>query len=506
MTPPGIASKSRLDAHWAWAALQVRPASSQMRALASPVRDEQRRLAQLGAAERAWLAGRWTTDQNACWELRFSSNGGEALSCVLVARTHGADRDAVVAEAAALRGRLAAAPDHVVAEPVLDDGDVHRILADETPQTVVEIRKRLRWAWFDRPGAQRRVEAVIAPLTAGATTWNAVWHALAGRPVPTTIAVHLEPWPVPARLTSHLAELTRLYAALAGGRRGNPIWDVGSPPDPFAREAAEHHSEAARRYTGHCFRLRLSIAAAGPLDPGFAELVAATTGGVVCPVSPAELPTAARNLATLDRSWLDQTYRQGAPAGALAEPTRVLSDTIDLDEALVTFRLPYEAPDRPPLFTSPPSTGSGPGRTTSKRVFVSYVRDDAEQVEVLVRALRAAGYDPWLDRHRLVPGMRWKPQIRAEILRSDYFVACFSPQYWKNQTFMNEELIIAVDALRQMRRDRLWFVPVMLEKCAIPDHAIGAGETIADSLHYADFSTDWDEGFGQLVSALGPSS
>ncbi|MEV7036766.1 toll/interleukin-1 receptor domain-containing protein [Amycolatopsis sp. NPDC051061] len=521
MTPPGVAVESRPGAHWAWAALLLRPATTLSRTLAYPEVDEQRWLAQLAVAERAWISGRWTTEQHARWELRFGSNDGEALSCVLLARTHGSDRDAVVTAAAALRDRLAAMPGHVVAEPVLDDGEVRRLLHHPggTPQAAYEVRKRLRWAWRDPRETHRRVDAAITPLTAGATSWETVWHALAGQSAPTTVAVHLEPWSVPAQLTPHLTWLAGVYAGLAAGRSGNPIWNVGSPPDPFAREAAGRYSDAARRYTGRCFRLRVSIVSAGSLDPAFAELVAAATGGVVCPVAPAELPTVTRNLATLDRGWLELTHGQGAPAGELGEPARTLTDTVDAEEAPVAFRLPYELPGHLPLFTAPGRldrvvlggheeafTVSEPGQPPRKRVFVSYVQEDQDEVDRLVLGLREAGYDTWMDRDRLAPGMRWKSAIRDAILNGDSFVACFSPRYWKSRTYMNEELTIAVEQLRLMPRDRQWFMPVVFEDCELPDHPIGPGETIANSLQYADFSESWDKGFGQLVGALGPPS
>ena len=517
MTPPGVAIESSPGAHWAWVAVRMRPATTLARTLAYPEVDERRWLAQLAAAERAWLAGRWSDSRYSRWELRFSSNDGEALSCVLLGRTHGDDRDAVVAAAAALRDRLAAAPGHVVAEPVLDDGEVRRLL--RVPRDVYEVRKPLRWAWRDPRETGRRVEAAVTPLAAGATSWETIWHALAGKAVPTTIAVYLEPWAAPAQLGPYLTRLAGAYAGIAKGKRGNPIWNVASPPDPFAEEAAGRYADAARRYTGRCFRLRVSVASAGPLDPGFAELVAAATGGVVCPVAPAEAAEAARNLATLDRGWLDQTYGQGAPTGELADPARILTDPVDADEASAAFRLPYELPGHLPLFTAAGRldravlggheeafTVPEPGAPARKRVFVSYVQEDKADVDRLVVALRDAGYDTWMDRDRLAPGMRWKSAIRDAILRGDSFVACFSPRYWKSRTYMNEELTIAAEQLRLMPRDRQWFLPVVFETCDLPDHPIGPGETIADTLQYADFSESWDEGFRRLVSALGPPS
>jgi hypothetical protein len=157
------------------------------------------------------------------------------------------------------------------------------------------------------------------------------------------------------------------------------------------------------------------------------------------------------------------------------------------------------APAGPQLDVSPPSNDDiidpsamlgGIGRMTGRRVFVSYVRDDSKVVDWLVLALEAYGLDVWTDRKKLKAGMRWKSEIRRAIDGGDYFIACFSKAYThRTQTYMNEELIIAIERLRQMPRDRRWFIPVLLESTAIPDYQIGPGEMLAD-LQHIDLSTD----------------
>jgi hypothetical protein len=149
---------------------------------------------------------------------------------------------------------------------------------------------------------------------------------------------------------------------------------------------------------------------------------------------------------------------------------------------------------------APPASAPVRGGT---RVFVSYVREDLATVDRLVAALRDAGHDVWIDRGSLLPGMRWQQEIRKAIESGDYFLACFSPHYWKPQSYMNEELALAVARLRLMPRTRSWFIPIVLEPCELPDVPIGPGETIADSIQYADFTADWDAAVRQLVAALG---
>ncbi|HEX4701205.1 MAG TPA: toll/interleukin-1 receptor domain-containing protein [Pseudonocardiaceae bacterium] len=150
------------------------------------------------------------------------------------------------------------------------------------------------------------------------------------------------------------------------------------------------------------------------------------------------------------------------------------------------------------------STPPGPAPAGAKRIFVSYVREDLATVDVLVTSLRNAGYRVWIDHDSLLPGMRWQQEIRTAIAAGDYFLACFSPRYWKPQTYMNEELTIAITRLRQMPRTRNWFIPIILEPCELPDFPVGPGETISDTIQYADFSTNWETALGQLVAAIGP--
>jgi hypothetical protein len=126
-----------------------------------------------------------------------------------------------------------------------------------------------------------------------------------------------------------------------------------------------------------------------------------------------------------------------------------------------------------------------------------------EAADRLAAALRGSGFDVWLDRTHLLPGMRWQAEIRSAIQAGDYFITCFSPQYTgKQATYMNEELIVAAEQLRLMPRSRRWFIPVMLEKCEISDLPIGPGETLDKVIQYADFSQNWDTAFQAVVRSL----
>jgi hypothetical protein len=506
----GVVVSSTATAHWAWVGLRLLPAPTLAESRAYPDVEEPRLRAETSAADRAWLSGLWTTEHGARWEVRYTNHAQDRpVSCVLLGRVHGRDLAAVTAAAVSLRDRLAVTPGHVRAEPILDADEVRAGLAPLEP--AFELRKRLDWTWSGRRDSGRRVCFALAPLVAGHPSWEAVWHALARLPSPTTVGVCLAPYQPSAAFADRLRRLAVEYTGLAGSGRSSPMWKVESPPDPFAVTAAPGYVDAFRRYAGRCYRVRISVAAAGPVDPGFVALLGATTGTVACRVAPGEADGARRTLATMDREWFDETYRQGSPPGELDDAERILCDLVDEAEANAAFRLPYELPDHVPPFTASPTTGhrataggllEAIGAPKHKRVFVSYVGEDLDLVERLVLDLRQAGYDVWMDRSRLLPGQRWRQQIKRAIATADFFIACFSPRYWKDQTFMNEELIVAIERFRLMPRDRPWFIPAMLAECELPDHAFGPNETLAGDMQYADFGTDWHAALRRVLAVL----
>ncbi len=74
-------------------------------------------------------------------------------------------------------------------------------------------------------------------------------------------------------------------------------------------------------------------------------------------------------------------------------------------------------------------------------VFVSYVHENETDVRKLRDDLLKHGVRVWLDRHDIKPGTRWQDAIRKAIRSGDFFIACFSKQYYdKSKSYMNEEL------------------------------------------------------------------
>ena len=135
-------------------------------------------------------------------------------------------------------------------------------------------------------------------------------------------------------------------------------------------------------------------------------------------------------------------------------------------------------------------------------VFLSYVRDNRELVDRLASDLRDAGVTVWLDRNDIEPGARWQDAIERAIEGGRFFIACFSKEYReRDESYMNEELTLAIDRLRQRDPDSGWFVPVLLNETQIPKRRISAGQRL-DQINAVALYEDWEGGLHRLLKVL----
>jgi hypothetical protein len=137
-------------------------------------------------------------------------------------------------------------------------------------------------------------------------------------------------------------------------------------------------------------------------------------------------------------------------------------------------------------------------------VFISYVREDAHHVDRLQHSLEAAGVLVWRDTIDLRPGEDWRTKIRRAITDDALvFIACFSQKSLaRHRAYQNEELVLAIEQLRERSVEDPWFIPVRLDECDIPDRDIGGGRTLR-SIHHVDlFGDRFDKGAERIIDAV----
>lgn len=141
-----------------------------------------------------------------------------------------------------------------------------------------------------------------------------------------------------------------------------------------------------------------------------------------------------------------------------------------------------------------------------KHVFISYCHENRTIVDRLCQALASHDIHIWLDRDNIGPGTPWKQAIQQAIQHGDFFIACFSTEVnARNQTYMSEELKVAIEELHRRPVDKVWFIPVKLNECEIPDIDIGGGETLRN-LQYIDLHENWETGIQRLLNTISVTS
>ncbi len=102
------------------------------------------------------------------------------------------------------------------------------------------------------------------------------------------------------------------------------------------------------------------------------------------------------------------------------------------------------------------------------QIFISYASEDLDRVRPIYVALKDAGYDPWLDKERLLPGENWHVEITKAIGESGFFLACFSRVANNKSGYVQRELRRGLEILEEQPEGRIYVVPVRLEPCDLP--------------------------------------
>jgi HEAT repeat protein len=135
-------------------------------------------------------------------------------------------------------------------------------------------------------------------------------------------------------------------------------------------------------------------------------------------------------------------------------------------------------------------------------VFISYVRQNRDVVDKLAKELTNRGVVVWLDRHNIDPGGRWRDAIKKAIQSGTFFIACFSKEYnERDKTYMNEELTLAIDELRERPSDKTWFIPILINEARIPSRRISNAEDLS-ALQATMLYEDWESGINRILRAL----
>lgn len=116
-----------------------------------------------------------------------------------------------------------------------------------------------------------------------------------------------------------------------------------------------------------------------------------------------------------------------------------------------------------------------PSNKERPSIFLCYAAEDRAQVRDLYRALKEAGFAPWMDKppqeyfdEGLEAGATWDNEIRSRIKDADYFLACVSKISVAKQGYVQREYRLALSQMAEVPEGGVFLIPVLLEDCKPP--------------------------------------
>jgi hypothetical protein len=365
------------------------------------------RLRQVRRGRTDYLSRIARADPDAVVESRWLGGGGWPVRQFLLGRVDAPDPAAVMSRAGRLREAMLGLPTYLSAEPLDRATEILGVLRPFVPNHRVELRKRRVRV---QPADTRRRDLppdgiqVVVPFPAGLAPGPSLEALLATARHPTMVGVALRSRRLGRDHLAAVEDRHRWYRALSEATTMTTLGlygqrEVPLAPVPLAAEAADLVADAARRYCGDTFRIRIGLASAGPLpaqfsvaladllvpppDPGGpgAALLSGLADGRACriqqPANPEQVSVFDDNLTTVDldrwapipQAWLE-----------------ALAGVVDGREAATVFRLPGDVATEPTPGGGPVGDVPGTGQPACPVPIGWGVRDGVRTERIFVEA------------------------------------------------------------------------------------------------------------------------
>jgi len=129
------------------------------------------------------------------------------------------------------------------------------------------------------------------------------------------------------------------------------------------------------------------------------------------------------------------------------------------------------------------------------KIFLNYAKEDIDYAKRIYNYLNENGIDVWLDEFSLMPGQKWKTEIKKAIKESQYFLALLSSKSVTKQGYVQKELKEALEMLDEMPESQIFILPIRIDVCEPSHHAI-------NELHWVDLFPSWNDGIQKVVKTV----
>jgi len=134
-------------------------------------------------------------------------------------------------------------------------------------------------------------------------------------------------------------------------------------------------------------------------------------------------------------------------------------------------------------------------RKSLPKVFIAYAHEDAASADRLFDGFAENGFDPWMDRRKLLPGQNWPEAIQNALETSDFVIICFSSNSVSKRGGFQAEIRHALNCGSRLPLDDVYLIPVRLDNCRVPSR-------IQREVQWVDLFPSWKRGFQKVLRIM----
>jgi hypothetical protein len=106
--------------------------------------------------------------------------------------------------------------------------------------------------------------------------------------------------------------------------------------------------------------------------------------------------------------------------------------------------------------------------TEKLKVFICHASENESTTKELVDRLKSDGFDPWLSKEQILPGMTWDLEIQKAMRSSDAVIVCFTKVSVEKEGYIQKEIKLATEIQKEKPEGTIFLIPIQLEECDIP--------------------------------------
>jgi hypothetical protein len=104
------------------------------------------------------------------------------------------------------------------------------------------------------------------------------------------------------------------------------------------------------------------------------------------------------------------------------------------------------------------------------KIFISYATEDVKTAEKLFDFLSIRGYEPWMDKKKVLPGQAWDTEIKTALKKANFVIILLSQTSVSKRGYIQREFKLALTHMEDKLETDIYLIPLKIDDCEIPDN------------------------------------